>query len=68
MTDPNLRCQVASAIVAALPRIHDGTCSSDIAIDMADAMLPTAAELVRTALSARVEHRVGARGPVWRLR
>ena len=46
MTDPNLRCQVANAMVAALPPIPDGTCISDIAIDMADVMLSTAAELV----------------------
>ena len=41
MADPNLRCQVANATVAALPPIPDGTCSSDIAIDMADVMLST---------------------------
>ena len=46
MTDPNLRCQVANAIVAALPPIPDGTYISDIATDMADVMLSTAAELV----------------------
>ena len=43
--DPNLRCQVANAMVAALSPILDGTCISDIAIDMADVMLSTAAEL-----------------------
>ena len=46
MTDLNLRCQVANAIVNALPPIPDGTCISDIATDMADVMLSTAAELV----------------------
>ena len=46
MTDPNLRCQVANVIVNALPPIPYGTCISDIATDMADAMLSTAAELV----------------------
>ena len=46
MTDPNLRCQVASAIVDALPPISDGTCICDIATDMADVMLSTAAEMV----------------------
>ena len=46
MTDPNLRCQVANAMVDALPPIHDGTCIGDIATDMADIMLSTAAELV----------------------
>ena len=46
MTDPNLRCQVANAMVDALPPIPDGTCISDIATDMADVMLSTAAELV----------------------
>ena len=44
MTDPNLRFQVANAMVDALPLIPDGTCISDIATDMADVMLSTAAE------------------------
>ena len=43
MTEPNLRCLVANAMVAALP---PGTCISDIATDMTDVMLSTAAELV----------------------
>ena len=46
MTDPNLRCQVANAMVDALPPIPDGTCISDIATDMADVVLSTAAEMV----------------------
>ena len=46
MTDPNLRCQVASAMDDALPPIPDGTCIGDIATDMADVMLSTAVELV----------------------
>ena len=46
MTDPNLRCQVANAMVDALPPTPHGTCISDIATDMADVMLSTAAELV----------------------
>ena len=46
MTDPNLRCQVANAMVDALPSIPDGTYISDIATDMADVMLSTATELV----------------------
>ena len=46
MTDPNLRCQVANAMVDAPPLIPDGTCIGDTATDMADAMLSTAAELV----------------------
>ena len=46
MPDPNLRCQVANAMVDALPPIPDGTCISDIATDMADVMLSTAAEMV----------------------
>ena len=45
MTDPNLRCQVAQAMIGALPSIPDGTYISDIASDMADVMLSTAAEL-----------------------
>ena len=46
MADPNLRCQVANAMVDALPPIPDGTCISNIATDMADVMHSTAAELV----------------------
>ena len=46
MTDPNLRCQVANATIVALPPIPDVTCISDIATDMADVMLSTAAKLV----------------------
>ena len=46
MTDSNLRCQVANAMVDALPPIPDGTYISDIATDMADVMLSTAAEWV----------------------
>ena len=45
MADPNLRCHVAHPMVAALPPIPDGTCISDIATDMLDVMLTTAAEL-----------------------
>ena len=46
MTDPNLGCQVANVMVDALPPIPDGTCIGDIATDMANVMLSTAAELV----------------------
>ena len=46
MTGLNLRCQVANAMVDALPPIHDGTCISDITTDIADVMLSTAAEMV----------------------
>ena len=46
MTDPNLRCQVANAMVATLPPIPDGTCISDVATDMVDVMFSIAAELV----------------------
>ena len=46
MTDPNLRCQVANAMVDALPPIPDGTCISDIVTDMVNVMLSPAAELV----------------------
>ena len=46
MTEPNLRCQVANAMIGALPPIPDGTCIGDIATDMADVVLSTAAELV----------------------
>ena len=45
MADPNLRCQVANAMVASLPPIYDGTCFRDIATDMVDVILSTAAEL-----------------------
>ena len=44
MADPNLQCQVANAMVAALLPIPHGTIS-DIATDMADVMLSTAVEL-----------------------
>ena len=67
MIDPSLRFQVASAMVDALPPIPDGTCISDIVTDMADVMLSTAAELAQRSKRPR-EHRVGAQGPVWRLR
>ena len=66
MTDPNLRCQVANAMVDALPPIPDGTCIGDIATDMADVMLSTAADWYR-ALCAHAEHGIGARGQVWKL-
>ena len=46
MTDPNLRCQDAKAMVDALPPIPDDTCISDIATEMDDVMLSTAAELI----------------------
>ena len=45
MTDPNLPCQVANAMVDPLPPIPGGTCIGDIATDMADVMLSTATEL-----------------------
>ena len=56
MTDPNLRCQVAKAMVDALPPIPDGTCIGDIATDMADVMLSTAAELVPRSKRPRGAH------------
>ena len=46
MTDPNLRCQAANAMVDALLPIPDGTCFGDIATNMADVTLSTAGELV----------------------
>ena len=54
-------------VVDALPPIPDGTCISDIATDMADVMIPLRPNWY-SALSAHAEHRVGARGPVWKLR
>ena len=45
MTDPNLRCQVANAMVDAPTPIPDDTCTSDVATDMANVMLSTVAEL-----------------------
>ena len=57
MADPNVGSQVANAMVAALPPIPDGTCISDIAIDMADVMLSIAAEL-----APRSERPRGAQG------
>ena len=46
IADPNLRYQVVNVMVDALPPIPDGTCINDIATDMADVVLSTAAELV----------------------
>ena len=46
MTDPNLRCQVANAMIGALPPIPDGTCIGDIATNTANVILSTAAKLV----------------------
>ena len=46
MTEPNLRCQAADAMVDALPPIPNGTCIGDIATDMTYVMLSTGAELV----------------------
>ena len=46
MTDLNLLCQVANAMVDSLPPIPDGTCIGDIATDMADVMLHTVVKLV----------------------
>ena len=54
MPDPNLRCQVANAMVDALPPIPDGTCIGDIATDMADVILSTAAELVPRSKRPRI--------------
>ena len=58
MTDSNLRCQVANAMVDALPPIPDGTCIGDIATYMADVMLSTAAAEV----VPRSKHPRGAHG------
>ena len=56
-TYPNLRCQVANAMVDALPSNPNGTCISDIATGMANVMRPTAAESV-----PRSKHPRGAQG------
>ena len=56
MSDPNLRFQVANAIVDALPPVPDGTCICDIATDMADVMLSTAAKLVPRSKRPRGAH------------
>ena len=57
MADPNLRCQVTNAMVAALPSIPDSTCISDIATGLADVMFSTEAEL-----APRSKHPRGAQG------
>ena len=57
MAVPNHRFQVANAMVDALSPISDGTCISDIATDMAEVMLSTAADLVPHSKRPR-----GARG------
>ena len=54
MTDPNLRCEDAKAMVDAIRPIPDGTCISDIVTDMANVMLSTAAELVPRSKCPRV--------------
>ena len=66
MTDPNLRCQVANAMAHRhqSPMAFESVTSAPT--------LPTprfslCANWYRT-LSARTEHRVGGRGPVWKLR
>ena len=45
VADPNVRCEVEIAMVAALPPILDGICTSDIATDMVDVKLSTATKL-----------------------
>ena len=45
MAEPNFRCQVVNAMVVTLRLIPNGTCINDVATDMADVMLSTAAEL-----------------------
>ena len=54
MTDPNRRCQVAKAMADAQPPIPDSTCISDIATDMVDVMLSTAAEILSRSKRPRV--------------
>ena len=54
-------------MVDAQPPTLDGTCISDIATDMADVMLSQRPNWYR-ALSAHDEHRICARGLVWKLR
>ena len=57
VTNQNLRCQVANAMVDVLLPIPDDTCISDIATDMNGVMLSTAVELV-----PRFKHPRGAQG------
>ena len=57
MTDLNLRCQVVNAMFDVIPPIPDGAYISDIATDIADAILSTAVELVPRSKRPR-----GARG------
>ena len=57
MADPNHRCQVANAMIAALLLIPDGTCISVIATDMAGDVLSKAAKLV-----SRSKRQRGAQG------
>ena len=45
LTDPNHRCQVVNAMIAALPSTPDGICVCDNTTDMVEVMLSTAAEL-----------------------
>ena len=66
MTDPNLRCQVAHAMVAALQPFPDSICISDITTDMAGVMFSTAAELAprskRTRGAQGTRSRIGGGG------
>ena len=57
MANPNLRCQVANAVFATVPLIHNHTCISDVAIDLADVMFSTVAKLAPCSMCLR-----GAKG------
>ena len=53
MTNPNFRCQFANAMIAAVPSIRDGTCTSDVAIDMADVMFSSVVKLAPCSMRLR---------------
>ena len=53
MANPNLGCQFANAMVAAVPSIHDGTCISDVTIDTADVMFSTVVKLAPCSMRLR---------------
>ena len=53
MANPNLRCQFANAMIAAVPSIHDGTCISDVTIDMADVMFSSVVKLAPCSMRLR---------------
>ena len=68
MANPNLRCQFANAMVAAVPSIHVDTCISDVTIDLADVMFSTVVKLAPCSMRLRGAQGWCPRVLAWRLR